>query len=201
MKKTDLRVLRTRKMIIEAFVKLLKTKDFENITIQDIADEAMINRATFYAHFHDKHDLYEQILGFTMEAFTNILNTEQLVTHNAVKLKEIEKTLTKVFKIIKENQHIFLILVDNSSSLNFHSKLTELLQEQYADIFKKLRITENDIDVPVDFIVQYMTSIFMSTVFWWIKSDYSFPPNHLARLIIKLVGNGHLTVLGIEIED
>ena len=26
-------------------------------------------------------------------------------------------------------------------------------------------------------------------------------PNHLAQLVIKLVGNGHLTVLGIELEN
>jgi len=47
-KKTDLRVQRTRKMIIEAFFKLVETKGYEAVTIQDIADEAMINRATAF---------------------------------------------------------------------------------------------------------------------------------------------------------
>ena len=56
-KKTDLRVQRTRKMIIEAFFKLVETKGYEAVTIQDIADEAMINRATFYAHYEDIYDL------------------------------------------------------------------------------------------------------------------------------------------------
>lgn len=60
-KKTDLRVQRTRKMIIEAFFKLVETKGYEAVTIQDIADEAMINRATFYAHFKDKQHLYDAI--------------------------------------------------------------------------------------------------------------------------------------------
>ncbi len=32
------------------------------MTVQNIADEAMINRATFYAHYKDKQDLYEKYL-------------------------------------------------------------------------------------------------------------------------------------------
>ncbi|MDN6291733.1 MAG: TetR/AcrR family transcriptional regulator, partial [Tetragenococcus halophilus] len=54
--KTDLRVIRTRKMILEAFMKLVSEKGYNNVTIQNIAEEAMINRATFYAHFKDKED-------------------------------------------------------------------------------------------------------------------------------------------------
>ena len=57
-KKIDLRVKRTNKMIMEAFIHLVEAKGYDNITIQEIADEAMINRATFYSHFKDKQDLY-----------------------------------------------------------------------------------------------------------------------------------------------
>lgn len=51
MKLTDIRYLRTEKLIFDAFAKLLSEKPYEKITVQDIADEAMINRATFYAHY------------------------------------------------------------------------------------------------------------------------------------------------------
>ena len=64
-----------------------------------------------------------------------------------------------------------------------------------------MRITENDIDVPIDFVIEYMTSIFIGTLHWWITSETDMTPNHLAQLVIKLVGNGHLTVLGIELEN
>lgn len=43
----DLRVKRTRKLITQAFFALLRKKKFEKISIQEIADSAMINRATF----------------------------------------------------------------------------------------------------------------------------------------------------------
>jgi AcrR family transcriptional regulator len=55
----DPRVRRTRLLLQEALVRLLKKKGFDEITVQDIAEEATINRATFYAHYPDKYALLE----------------------------------------------------------------------------------------------------------------------------------------------
>lgn len=199
-KKTDLRVKRTHKMIIDAFIKLVSEKGYDNLTIQDIADEAMINRATFYAHFKDKQDLYDHIFGFATEAFTKVLDPDQLVKGNRIKVKTIEILLTNIYTEIQKNKTFFLLIMDGSSNELLRQKLSDILYEKYNHIFKQLRITENDIEVPMDFIVEYMTSIFVGTLHWWITSDTDMSANHLARLVIKLVGNGHLTVLGIEIE-
>lgn len=60
--KTDPRVLRTRKLITEAFIQIFQTKSFSEISVKDITTEAMINRATFYNHFLDKYDLLEKVV-------------------------------------------------------------------------------------------------------------------------------------------
>jgi AcrR family transcriptional regulator len=54
----DPRVKRTRKLLQDALVELMAEKSFDAITVQDIADRSTINRATFYAHFVDKYDLF-----------------------------------------------------------------------------------------------------------------------------------------------
>ena len=61
--KTDPRVLRTRKLIIDSFITLSNKKDFNDISVKDITEEAMINRATFYNHFFDKYDLLEKVVS------------------------------------------------------------------------------------------------------------------------------------------
>src|ERR1700724_1808904 len=56
---TDPRVLRSRQMLMESLLRLLTRKEFDSISIQEIADEATLNRATFYLHYPDKNALLQ----------------------------------------------------------------------------------------------------------------------------------------------
>jgi AcrR family transcriptional regulator len=56
---TDPRIVRSRHMLLEALAKLLIHKSFDDISIQEIADEATLNRATFYLHYPDKNALLQ----------------------------------------------------------------------------------------------------------------------------------------------
>ncbi|WP_064202634.1 TetR/AcrR family transcriptional regulator [Brevibacillus brevis] len=67
----DPRVIRTRRLLQDAFASLIQEKDFESITVRDIAERATVNRATFYAHFVDKFEILEARL---MESFMTIMN-------------------------------------------------------------------------------------------------------------------------------
>ena len=58
----DPRVTRTRKLIRDALTSLIAQKSFEAITVQDIAEQATINRATFYAHYTDKFALLDGLI-------------------------------------------------------------------------------------------------------------------------------------------
>lgn len=201
MKKLDLRVKRTNKYIIEAFIRLVEEKGFEQVTVQNIADEAMINRATFYAHYKDKQHLYEKIFDLAVESFTAILDFEDFVQGNRIKIRKIEAAMTELFLHIQNNRSFYLTIMDASAIEIIRKKLGLILTERYQEIFSTLRITEGDIEVPLDFIIDYMTSIFVGTLHWWLTAETTMTPDHLAKLVIKLVANGHLTVLGIEIEE
>src|SRR5271167_5266159 len=67
---TDPRVLRSRRMLMEALVRLLKKKEFEDVSVQEIADEATLNRATFYLHYPDKNALLQ---AMTAERFRALI--------------------------------------------------------------------------------------------------------------------------------
>ncbi|HEX9036028.1 MAG TPA: TetR family transcriptional regulator [Ktedonobacterales bacterium] len=60
--RTDPRVRRTRELIQRAFIELVQERGFEAIRVQDIAERATINRATFYAHFEDKYSLLDTLI-------------------------------------------------------------------------------------------------------------------------------------------
>lgn len=46
-------------MLMEALATLLTKKEFEDLSVQEIADEATLNRATFYLHYADKNALLQ----------------------------------------------------------------------------------------------------------------------------------------------
>lgn len=61
--KEDLRVRRTRELLMHALTELLAEKSFHRLTVQDIAERARINRVTFYGHFPDKYAILAYWLG------------------------------------------------------------------------------------------------------------------------------------------
>jgi AcrR family transcriptional regulator len=72
---TDPRILRSRRMLMEAMVRLLSRKEFNDISIQEIADEATLNRATFYLHYPDKNALLQ---AMTAERFQDLISRRGL---------------------------------------------------------------------------------------------------------------------------
>ncbi len=65
-KRVDPRVKRTRELIVRAFNELVAEKGHTGLTVQEIAERATINRATFYAHFTDQYELFDYVIS---EAF------------------------------------------------------------------------------------------------------------------------------------
>ena len=59
----DPRQKRTRRLLQDALRKLLQEKPFEEIFVQDIAEVATVNRATFYDHYTDKFTLFEAMVA------------------------------------------------------------------------------------------------------------------------------------------
>ncbi|HTX89800.1 MAG TPA: TetR/AcrR family transcriptional regulator [Anaerolineales bacterium] len=80
----DPRVRRTRQSIVEAFTDLLDQKGFQAVSVQDITQQAGINRATFYAHFPDKFALLQRFVEeeFHQEVEKRMLNACQYSNHN-----------------------------------------------------------------------------------------------------------------------
>lgn len=68
-KKVDLRIEKTYRALYEAFTALLEEKRFEDFTLNELCERAMIRRTTFYKHFGDK---YEYFLFYVRETCASI---------------------------------------------------------------------------------------------------------------------------------
>ena len=86
--RVDPRVSRTRKLIRDALTSLISEKSFEAITVQDIAERATINRATFYLHYTDKFALLDALVREDFAA--------RLVQGDPLNIESVESMLLTV---------------------------------------------------------------------------------------------------------
>lgn len=76
--KTDARVIRTKAKLVSTFMELIRKRDFENLTVNDICEKADVRRATFYKHYSDKYDFFKYIVSTLRADFDRewLLNSE-----------------------------------------------------------------------------------------------------------------------------
>ncbi|NEU30277.1 TetR/AcrR family transcriptional regulator [bacterium LRH843] len=125
--KTDPRVLRTRKLIMDSFIELSGKKEFKDITIKDITTEAMINRATFYYHFDDIYDLLEKVLS---EVLLINLNT------NTYELNE--ESIISIFIAITN----FQTSLSNRCHRGYEDTIARIIRDQLEVIFNKMLLKQ-----------------------------------------------------------
>lgn len=68
-RESDLRVIRTRKLIHDAFMSMVGEMDLAKITVKDLTQRAGINRKTFYLHFDSIEALYDCVMNDVMNDF------------------------------------------------------------------------------------------------------------------------------------
>lgn len=77
--KSDLRTVKTTKVLNAAMFTLLERTNFGKITVRDICEEAQISRATFYARFADKYDFLKKwMINLRPDGIDNINDYEQI---------------------------------------------------------------------------------------------------------------------------
>ena len=174
----DRRQLKTRQAIFSAFTKLLETKRYEKITVQEILDEANIGRSTFYAHFETKDELLKTVCR---ELFGHIINSamDNTHTHGLYSVNEVPPSVfCHLLQHLQENDNNILGLLSCESSeiflRYFKDSLNELIQTQFVD--QNYRKHQN---LPQDFLINHISGSFVEMVLWWLKDRHKHTPEEL----------------------
>ncbi|MEK3836574.1 MULTISPECIES: TetR/AcrR family transcriptional regulator [unclassified Paenibacillus] len=188
----DPRVLRTRQLIRTAFRDLLQRKGFDAITIKDIAQEATINRATFYAHFEDKYALLDEV---TEQAF------HERIPEQVVNAQEFTNDICDQL-IIMTHQYIIdfyrICRIDSNPMAKLvDDKIKKMLQQTIESIFMK-GDTCQGADIHHIKIMAAMTgSAIYGAAHYWLNAGESNRPDVLVDVARPYVMHG----LGLETHE
>lgn len=113
--------MRTKQIIIDAIKNLLEKHTFENITVQDIVDEAGVSKPTFYRYFQSKYDLAASV-------FSESITKNMLMQYNGSNYAEFQNM---VFEIIKDNKKYLRRVMKTSGAESFYEFLIKYISESY----------------------------------------------------------------------
>lgn len=182
----DRRQRKTRIAIFSAFSILLSKKSYNKITVQEIIDMADVGRTTFYDHFETKDELLEELCK---ELFGHIIDTALDCTHTYGLYSNNnapESVFCHLLQHLQENDNNILGLLSCQSSeifiRYFKNSLNNLIKIQFLN---QERI--NNLDIPQDFLINYISSSFVEMVFWWKKRGMRETPEELDSYFSKII--------------
>ncbi|MGN0502168.1 MAG: TetR/AcrR family transcriptional regulator [Ruminococcus sp.] len=130
-KELDFRIQRTYKLLTNALLELLREKEFDEITVCELCDKAMIRRATFYKHFGDKHELFAFVIRELQDSFKKkqtIVYDEKrpqtfytaMLSHTLEFVDKNRNIVTSIFKCSGAEQLTDILLEEIESDLCRH---------------------------------------------------------------------------------
>lgn len=177
--KSDPRVQRTRKLIMDSFISISSKKEFEDITVKDITTEASINRSTFYYHFDDIYNLLEQVLSDVL-----LVNFNFKTYENAALNKD---TFTDIFIAVTNYQNS----ISNRCHRGYEDTIAKIIREQLEHIFYKMLQKQNKIqkDESIKITAVILSwGIYGASVEW--KKKSKLPPEEFIKLFIPSIMEG-----------
>ncbi len=182
----DLRKFKTYKYIYTAFLSLLKEKDYNSISVKEIAERAEINRSTFYSHYLDKDDLLEKIVDDTLESLKKNMNLVFPGIEVIVRDKNIPHPVVKeFFKNIDNNRLFYEVMFKNKHLCNFEEKCYEIFRFPIERRLKEF-FTDHKIPVKEDLFIHYMTVSTIGVVQYWLEKLPETKPEDMAGELTKI---------------
>lgn len=176
----DRRNAKTEKLIKETFLSLLKKKSLNKITVAELSRQANLGRGTFYLHYTDVYNLYENIETDLMGNLTKTFE-KAFPTTNAENSRKLIKELTLY---IEENKDLFKVLTHTDNG-NTMYKLKKLF---YSMVFNEDTAINPHGDKQFDLMESiFVVSGIIGVLEKWIADDFHPSCDSIAEMMNKII--------------
>lgn len=181
--------VRSRRLIRQAFLALLKEKKFEKITVTDIVRRADINRSTFYAHYPDVMGLVEELVDDVVK------QSLELVSQMDIRdiFQDPTPFLSGLIAIGQENMDIYRLLGKTDFALQQIEKIKAVLfckAVAEIDIPDEIR-SSNGFKVNVSFFIGGILNTYQQ----WIQGELDCSMEEIAQEIGNILRSSSHTFL------
>ncbi|SDZ38322.1 DNA-binding transcriptional regulator, AcrR family [Evansella caseinilytica] len=158
----DRRIKKSQKAIMNALIHLMAEKDFEHITINEIAEHADVNRGTVYSHYTDKYDLLDKCIEAQLQQLIkSCLPMDETETNLSM------DSLLRTFQQMEKDIFIYRTLLTNKGVPSFRNHLQEMMKKEIREQINEYSMD----DTSKEIIVQFLSSAIVGVIEWWLMQQ------------------------------
>jgi AcrR family transcriptional regulator len=186
-RKTDRRIVRTRRLLLDALMALIVEKGYQSVSIQDIVDRADVARTTFYLHFKDKQELL-------LTGITEIYN--ELVTQHpdSQETEDVEKSFQLYANDAADFQHVadhadfYRAMLSDKGAAEFIPAVMNYLETQVmrAHVLDLLLAQGLQPRIPLDLLAGYLAGAEIGMINSWLRNGMQHSPEELGRMTYNM---------------
>ena len=185
----DRRARRSRRLLKEGLLELMREKKFSDISVRDITERMDLNRGTFYLHYRDTTALL-QSLESDMLADAQEMVDKYLPQ---AEVGSLQPVFEPVLDYIVEHKEACALLFGNNSSSNFVDRLQELIGRNGEPLLRRRfpGATNDQVAAVVSFVTYGLIGLMKS----WFDSGMQLPKPELVRTADLLAGGAAANLL------
>lgn len=162
----DRRIQKSKQAIMDALIKLMSEKDFEGITINEIAETANVNRGTVYLHYVDKFDLLNQCIDIHLNQLLEscIPGEDIAITSKAAMLR--------MFENLEKDAFFYSTMLTNTGISAFRNRLLTMMEHSLS---KNMDLIDLDKNLNKEIMARFLASAVTGVLEWSITHSMPYP--------------------------
>lgn len=180
--KNDLRIIKTKQALEEALLALLQEKPLKSISITEICRLANINRGTFYLHYGQIEDLFEEYYREIMKDLSD--SYQEPYRHvDILNPRELNPSTIRIFHHIEKYKKFYRIVFSRTVPMSYYyllfNQVQELLKRDMEHVLKT--------DIEPAMLSAYQANAILGLIIEWGRNDFQQKAEEMNLLLVRIL--------------
>lgn len=179
---TDLRVVKTKRVIRGALVDLMSEKGLSEITVSELSARAMINRKTFYRHYREIGDVVAELENEILEEFTEVLRK------NNASVLAVGDIFRDISALIERDREFYVKLMKLNPDIFSKGRIKAMLCRALTVSLKNDGAVTDEATLSA--VSEFTVSGVLSMYSMWFDGGCTADLSALTEVLVKIVSEG-----------
>lgn len=166
----DRRARRSRRLLKESLLELMKHKTFSEISVRDVTDEADMNRGTFYLHYSGTAELLQSLEADLLEELEALIDAHLQETMDDGTVRPL---LEPLLDFVVERRETWEVLFAGDAASGFSQALQRLIRDKGAGVVETWFHPQSS--QLGDYLLTFLAWGFIGLLKEWLAQDMALP--------------------------